>query len=88
MKANSHHHPTRFTKTHGKVWLNKNIVESEKTDEETGETRPWFVYDQIEITHKNKAEIMLQAKDDGQYLQGFKDSHEHYFKNFKEELNQ
>lgn len=32
MKANSNHHPSSFTKTHGKLYFNSNIVQSQKTD--------------------------------------------------------
>ena len=79
MKVNANHHPTSFTKTHGKLWFNENIVQSEQTDEMTGETRTVFNYDQIEITPANEAEIIGQAGEDGKYLKEFRDSKEHHF---------
>lgn len=81
MKVNSNHHPTSFTKTHGKLFFNSNIVQSEKTDEYG--TRTVFNYDQTEITKENETEIMELAGEDGEKLKGFKESNEHHFKNFK-----
>lgn len=85
MKANSNYHPTSFTKTHGKLWFNSNIVQSEKTDEYG--TRTVFDYDYIEVTEENKADIITAAVADGNTvddLQKFKESKEHNFKDFKE----
>ena len=86
MKVNANHHPTSFTKIHGKLYFNENIVQSEETDEMTEETRTVFDYDQIEITPENEAEIIEQAEEDGELLKEFRESEEHHFKIFKEPL--
>ena len=84
MKVNANHNPTSFTKTHGKLYFNENIVQSEETDEMTEETRTVFNYDQVEITSANEAAIMQQAGDDGKLLVDYKASEEHHFASFKE----
>lgn len=83
MKVTSHHHPSSFTKTHGKLWFNKDIIQFAETDETTGETRTVYEYDQIEITPANEAEIIKQAGEDGKHLKEFRNDKEHHFKNFK-----
>lgn len=86
MKVNADHHPGSFTKTHGKLWFNKNIVQSTETDEMTGDVRTVFNYDQFEITPTNEAEIIKQAGQDGKYLKEFKADKDHHFKSFKNKL--
>ncbi|MBT5212898.1 MAG: hypothetical protein HOI42_14915 [Candidatus Marinimicrobia bacterium] len=84
MKANSNHHPTSFTKSHGKIWFNFNIVEFQKTDEHG--TRTVYDYDYTEVTPENEAEIAVLAEKDGNLkedLQEFKVSKEHNFKDFR-----
>ena len=82
MRVNANHNPTSFTKTHGKLYFNKNIVQSEETDEMTEETRNVFNYDQIEITPENEADIIQQAGDDGELLADYRASEEHNFASF------
>ena len=82
MRVNANHNPTSFTKTHGKLYFNENIVQSEETDEMTEETRNVFNYDQIEITPENEADIIQQAGDDGELLADYRASEEHNFASF------
>ena len=61
MKANSDTNPGQFTNTHGKLFFNYNIIESQKTDEHG--TRTVFDYDYIEVKKTNIDDIKktLQA---------------------------
>ena len=54
MKANSNDHPGKYTSSRGKLFLNFNIIESEKTDESG--TRTVYDYDYVEVKSKLRAE--------------------------------
>ena len=58
MKVNSDHKPDVFTESREHIFHNYNIVESQKTDEMTDETRTVFDYDSVEVKSKTSADVI------------------------------
>jgi len=58
MRANANYKPEQFTKSHGKLFYNYNIIQSMEVDEETGEKRTSFNYEYVEVVDKTKASII------------------------------
>ena len=58
MKVNANHHPTSFTESREHIFHNYNIVESQKTDEMTDETRTVFDYDSVKVKSKSKEDVI------------------------------
>ena len=62
MKVNSDHVPEKFTRSKGKLFLNFNIIQTEKADEHG--TRTVFDYDSIEIKNKNEETVSIAIKNE------------------------
>ncbi len=54
MKANANHKPERFTKSHGKLFYNYNIIQSKEIEKEEAS----FNYEYVEVLDKEKASII------------------------------